>query len=204
MRTVVFRYKPQRPCSTFNYRSSWLGRSQFFRSHPLLPKWTTWVECHRSVHRLGGYCLQMCCCCRHWVYWKWSLDRPDSNPRCRSSRRDRIHFEHFRCNRALCQVQVHTLQGASEHYVRCKQCCHSVAILRGGAGWTMAPQIFAWPPIWTPTVFFLISRLSSFGWHMQGCQMRFVKIPAILSTAPDLSCVVIRKQHRENKDNQYC
>jgi len=25
-----------------------------------------------------------------------------------------------------------------------------------------------------------------------------------LSTAPDLSCVVIRKQHRENRDNQYC
>ena len=39
---------------------------------------------------------------------------------------------------------------------------------------------------------------------MQGYRMRFVKIPAILSTAPDLSCVVIRKQHRENKDNQYC
>jgi len=31
--------------------------------------------------------------------------------------------------------------------------------------------------------------------------MRSVKI---LSTAPDLSCVVIRKQHRENRDNQYC
>ena len=29
--------------------------------------------------------------------------------------------------------------------------------------------------------------------------MRFVKIPAILSTAPDLSCVVIRKRHRENR-----
>jgi len=34
--------------------------------------------------------------------------------------------------------------------------------------------------------------------------MDFVKIPAILSTATDLSCVVIRKQHRENRDNQYC
>ena len=34
--------------------------------------------------------------------------------------------------------------------------------------------------------------------------MRFVKIPAILSTAPDLSCAVIRKQHRENRDSQYC
>ena len=30
--------------------------------------------------------------------------------------------------------------------------------------------------------------------------MRFVKIPAILSTAPDLSCVVIRKQHRESRE----
>jgi len=55
-----------------------------------------------------------------------------------------------------------------------------------------------------PPSFFLISRLSSFGWHMQGCQMRFVKIPAILSTAPDLRSIVIRKRHRENRDNQYC
>ena len=55
-----------------------------------------------------------------------------------------------------------------------------------------------------PPVFFLISRLSSFGWHIQGCQMRFVKIPAILSTAPDLCCVVTRTQHRENRGNQYC
>jgi len=39
---------------------------------------------------------------------------------------------------------------------------------------------------------------------MQGCQMCFAKIPAILSTAPDLSFVEIRKQHRENRDNQYC
>jgi len=30
--------------------------------------------------------------------------------------------------------------------------------------------------------------------------MRFVKIPAILSTAPDLSCVVIRKRRRENSE----
>jgi len=30
--------------------------------------------------------------------------------------------------------------------------------------------------------------------------MRFVKIPAILSTAPDLSCVLIRKRHRENRE----
>jgi len=39
---------------------------------------------------------------------------------------------------------------------------------------------------------------------MQGCPMRFLKTPAILSTAPDLSCVAIRKRHRDNKDNQYC
>jgi len=30
--------------------------------------------------------------------------------------------------------------------------------------------------------------------------MPFVKIPAILLTAPDLSCVVIRKRHRENRE----
>jgi len=30
--------------------------------------------------------------------------------------------------------------------------------------------------------------------------MRFVKIPAILSTAPDLSYVVIRKWHMENRE----
>jgi len=30
--------------------------------------------------------------------------------------------------------------------------------------------------------------------------MRFVKIPAIVSTVPDLSCVVICKQHRENRE----
>jgi len=30
--------------------------------------------------------------------------------------------------------------------------------------------------------------------------MRFVKIPGILSTAPDLICVVIRKRHRENAE----
>jgi len=34
--------------------------------------------------------------------------------------------------------------------------------------------------------------------------MHFVKIPTILSTVPDLSCVLIRKQHRENRDNEYC
>jgi len=55
-----------------------------------------------------------------------------------------------------------------------------------------------------PPVFFLISRLSLFGWHMQGCQMRFVKIPAILSTAPDRSCVAFRKRCKESRDNSYC
>jgi len=34
--------------------------------------------------------------------------------------------------------------------------------------------------------------------------MRFVNIPAILSIAPDLSCVVIRKWYRENRDSQDC
>jgi len=30
--------------------------------------------------------------------------------------------------------------------------------------------------------------------------MRFAKIPSILSTVPDLSCMVIFKQHRENRE----
>jgi len=34
--------------------------------------------------------------------------------------------------------------------------------------------------------------------------MRFVKIPAISSLAPDISCVAIRKRHRENRHNPYC
>jgi len=34
--------------------------------------------------------------------------------------------------------------------------------------------------------------------------MHFVKIPAILSTAPDLSCVAIWKRRRESRDNSYC
>jgi len=34
--------------------------------------------------------------------------------------------------------------------------------------------------------------------------MRFVKIPAISSTVPDLSCVAIRKRRRESRDNAYC
>jgi len=68
---------------------------------------------------------------------------------------------------------------------------------KGGLGGPWPPRFLLSPPF-GPPVFFLILR--SFGWHMQGCQMRFVKIPAILSTAPDLSCVVIRKQHKENRE----
>jgi len=71
----------------------------------------------------------------------------------------------------------------------------TVAIL-GGAWVSHGPARFLLRPPFVPPVFFLVSRLSSFGWHMQGCQMRFVKIPATLSTAPNLSCVVIRKQQR--------
>ena len=88
------------------------------------------------------------------------------------------------------------------HEVFCNA-AHPVAILRGcwvGYG----PPRFLLGPRFVPPVFFLISRLSSFGWHIQGCQMRFVKILAISSTAPHLSCVVIRKQHRENRHNPYC
>jgi len=32
--------------------------------------------------------------------------------------------------------------------------------------------------------------------------MHFVKIPAILSTVPDLSSVVLLERHRENRDEQ--
>jgi len=79
-------------------------------------------------------------------------------------------------------------------------CLLSVAILRGAWVGHGPPDFCLAPPLappFGPPVFFLILR--SFGWHMQGCQMRFVKIPAILSTAPELSCVVIRKQHWENR-----
>jgi len=71
---------------------------------------------------------------------------------------------------------------------------------KGGPGWAMAPPDFYSAPPFGPPSFFLIPRLSSFGWHMQSCQMHFVKILAILSTAPDLSCVAIRKRHRENRE----
>ena len=74
----------------------------------------------------------------------------------------------------------------------------------GGTEWVIAPSDFFLAPSLALSVFFLISRLSSFGWHMQDCQMRFVKIPVILSTAPDLSYVIIHKRYRENRDNQYC
>jgi len=78
-----------------------------------------------------------------------------------------------------------------------------MAILRGA--WVgHGPTRFLLAPPFRPASFFLISRSSLLGWHMQDCQMRFVKIPDFLSTAPDLSCVVICKQHRESRDNQYC
>ena len=49
-----------------------------------------------------------------------------------------------------------------------------VAILRG-AGWGMAPRFLLClaSPFATPNVFL---NLRSLGWHMQGCQMRLVKI----------------------------
>ena len=68
---------------------------------------------------------------------------------------------------------------------------------KGEPGWAMLPRFLLVLPFGPPS-FFLTLR--SFGWHRQGCQMRFVKIPAILQTAPDLSCVVIRKRHRENRE----
>jgi len=37
---------------------------------------------------------------------------------------------------------------------------------KGGPGWVMAPPDFCLAPVWIPN-FFLISRLSSFGWHIQ-------------------------------------
>jgi len=41
-----------------------------------------------------------------------------------------------------------------------------VAILTGGLGGPCPPQIFGWP-LCAPLSFFLISRLSWFGWHIQ-------------------------------------
>jgi len=44
------------------------------------------------------------------------------------------------------------------------QCSTSSSDSKGGPGWAMAPQIFAWSSVWPPLFFFLlISRLSSFG-----------------------------------------
>jgi len=53
--------------------------------------------------------------------------------------------------------------------------------------------------------FFAHLKISTYQLHAgiiftQVCQMCFVKIPAILSTVPDLSCAVIRKRHRENRE----
>jgi len=74
-----------------------------------------------------------------------------------------------------------------------------VAILRGGLGGLCPHQIFAWPSS------FVLNFRFKFVWlTCARLPKAFCKIPAILSTAPDLSCVVIRKQHRENRDNQYC
>jgi len=73
---------------------------------------------------------------------------------------------------------------------------------KGGPGWAMPFQIFAWTPFGPPS--FFLNFPFRFVWlTYAGCPMRFVKTPVILSTAPDLSCVVIRKRHRDNRDNQY-
>jgi len=68
---------------------------------------------------------------------------------------------------------------------------------KGGPGWVLLPQILSSPHLAPPDLFLI---LRSFSWHMQGCQMRFVKIPAILSTAPDLRCVIIRKRPRQKRE----
>jgi len=73
----------------------------------------------------------------------------------------------------------------------------SVTILSEGLVGHALPHIFVSPHLYPP-VFFLILR--SFGWHMQGFQMRFVKVPAILSTAPDRSCAIIRNRPRQNRE----
>ena len=83
------------------------------------------------------------------------------------------------------------------HNSKCRSCPAHSGDSRGGLGGPCPPRFLLGPPFGPPS-FFLFLR--SFGWHMQGCQMRFVKVPAILSTAPDLSCVVIRKRHRENRE----
>jgi len=65
-------------------------------------------------------------------------------------------------------------------------------------GWVAhGSRIFAWPHVWPPSCFLnfkivwlTYARLPNAFW----------KILAILSTAPDVSCVVICKRHRENRD----
>ena len=90
--------------------------------------------------------------------------------------------------------------GLRRYYFRFQQIRITGTSADSKGGWVgHAPPDFCLALRLSPPVFFLISRLCSFGWHMQGCQMCFVQIPAILSTAPDLSFVVIRKQHRETE-----
>jgi len=80
---------------------------------------------------------------------------------------------------------------------------YPVAILREGLGGPSPPRFLLGPPLGSPS--FFLNFPFKFVWlTYAGLPNVFCKIPAILSTAPDLSCVVIRKQHRENRDNQYC
>ena len=70
---------------------------------------------------------------------------------------------------------------------------------KGGLGGPWPPQNFAWPPS------FFLNFPFKFVWSTYaGLPNAFCETTAILSTAPNLSCVVIRKQHRENRDNRYC
>ena len=73
----------------------------------------------------------------------------------------------------------------------------AVAILRGGLGGPWPPSFLLGPPFGPPS--FFLNFPFKFVWLTH----TGLPIPAILSTAPDLSCVVIRKQHRENRDSQY-
>ena len=75
----------------------------------------------------------------------------------------------------------------------------AVAILRGDLGGPWPPRFLLGPPS------FFLHFPFKFVWLTYAVLPNaFCKIPDILSTAPDLSCVVIRRQHRENRDNQYC
>jgi len=76
------------------------------------------------------------------------------------------------------------------------------AVLSGdskeGPGWAMVPQIFAWPPFVPPS--FLLN-LKIVWLTNAGLPNAFCKNTGhFVNSARDLSCVVIRKRHTENRE----